>query len=234
MSRTTTFKGILGTKLGMTQIFDENARVVPVTVVQAGPCTVTQVKSPERDGYAAVQLAFGEVKRGRVTKPRAGHFAKAGVEPRRHLVELRTADAADYTPGQELKADVFEPGDRLDVVGVSKGKGFAGVMKRHGFKGLSASHGTERKHRSPGSVGACATPSRIFKGMRMAGHMGHQRVTVLNLEVVKVDPERNLLLVKGAVPGPKRGLVMLRSSVKGAGGSAGAAATPGSSKGVRA
>src|SRR5919106_3101811 len=196
------------------EIIDQNARVVPVTVLQAGPCTVTQVKSPERDGYAAVQLAYGDVKRGRVTKPRAGHFAKAGVEPRRHLVELRTADAADFTPGQELKADVFAPGDRLDVVGVSKGKGFAGVMKRHGFKGLGASHGTERKHRSPGSVGACATPSRIFKGMRMAGHMGHQRVTVLNLEVVKVDPDRNQLLIRGAAPGPKRGLVMVRRSVK--------------------
>jgi large subunit ribosomal protein L3 len=215
MSRTATFKGLLGAKLGMTQIFDQNARAVPVTVIQAGPCTVTQVKSPERDGYAAVQLAFGDIRPKRVTKPRAGHFAKAGVEPRRHLVELRTDDAADYTLGQTLAADVFAEGDRLDVVGVSKGKGFAGVMKRHGFKGLGASHGTERKHRSPGSVGACATPARIFKGMRMAGHMGHQRVTVLNLEVVKVDPERNLLLVKGAVPGPKRGLVMLRSSVKG-------------------
>jgi large subunit ribosomal protein L3 len=215
MSRTATFKGLLGAKLGMTQIFDQSARAVPVTVIQAGPCTVTQVKSPERDGYAAVQLAFGDIKPKRVTKPRAGHFAKAGAEPRRHLIELRTADAADYTLGQTLAADVFAEGDRLDVVGVSKGKGFAGVMKRHGFKGLGASHGTERKHRSPGSVGACATPSRIFKGMRMAGHMGHQRVTVLNLEVVKVDPERNLLLVKGAVPGPKRGLVMLRSSVKG-------------------
>jgi large subunit ribosomal protein L3 len=214
MSRTTTFKGILGTKLGMTQIFDENARVVPVTVIQAGPCMVAQVKSPERDGYAAVQLAFGDVKAKRVGKPRAGHFAKAGVEPRRHLVELRTADAGEYTLGQELKADVFATGERLDVVGVSKGKGMAGVMKRHGFAGLGASHGTERKHRSPGSVGACATPARIFKGMRMAGHMGHQRVTVLNLEVVKVDPDRNLLLIKGAVPGPKRGLVMLRSSVK--------------------
>ena len=206
---------LLGRKVGMTQVFGEDGAAIPVTVVQAGPCTVTQVKSPERDGYAAVQLAFGEIKPKRVTKPRAGHFAKAGVEPRRHLVELRTADAADYTLGQTLAADVFAAGDRLDVVGVSKGKGFAGVMKRHGFKGLSASHGTERKHRSPGSVGACATPSRIFKGMRMAGHMGHQRVTVLNLEVVKVDPDRNLLLIKGAVPGPKRGLVMLRSSVKG-------------------
>ena len=214
MSRTASFKGLLGTKLGMTQIFDENARVVPVTVIQAGPCMVAQVKSPERDGYAAVQLAFGDVKAKRVGKPRAGHFAKAGVEPRRHLVELRTADAGEYTLGQELKADVFAPGDRLDVVGVSKGKGFAGVMKRHGFKGLGASHGTERKHRSPGSVGACATPSRVFKGMRMAGHMGHERVTVLNLEVAKIDPERNLLLVRGAVPGPKRGLVMIRSAIQ--------------------
>jgi large subunit ribosomal protein L3 len=214
-SQAIAFKGLLGTKLGMTQTFDQNARVVPVTVIQAGPCTVAQVKSPERDGYAAVQLAFGEVKRGKVTKPRAGHFAKAGVEPRRHLVELRTSAASDYQPGQELKADVFAPGERLDVVGVSKGKGTAGVVKRHGFAGLSASHGTERKHRSPGSVGACATPSRIFKGMRMAGHMGHQRVTVLNLEVVRVDPDRDLLLVRGAVPGPKGGLVMLRSSVKG-------------------
>jgi large subunit ribosomal protein L3 len=211
---TTTSKGILGTKLGMTQIFDENARVVPVTVIQAGPCTVTQLKSPERDGYAAVQLAYGDIKPRRVTKPVAGHFAKAGAEPRRHLVELRTADAGEYALGQELKADVFAEGDRVDVVGVSKGKGMAGVMKRHGFKGLSASHGTERKHRSPGSVGACATPGRIFKGLRMAGHMGHERVTVLNLQVVKVDPERNLLLVRGAVPGPKRGLLMLRSSVR--------------------
>ena len=233
MRRPTDFKGLLGTKLGMTQIFDENARVVPVTVIQAGPCMVAQVKSPERDGYAAVQLAFGDVKAKRVGKPRAGHFAKAGVEPRRHLVELRTADAGEYTLGQELKADVFATGERLDVVGVSKGKGMAGVMKRHGFAGLGASHGTERKHRSPGSVGACATPARIFKGMRMAGHMGHQRVTVLNLEVVKVDPDRNLLLIKGAVPGPKRGLVMLRSSVKGSGGSGSGAVAPGSKREVR-
>jgi large subunit ribosomal protein L3 len=209
MTRTATFKGLLGAKLGMTQIFDENARVVPVTVIQAGPNTVTQVKSPERDGYSAVQLAFGDVKPKRVNKPQAGHFAKAGVEARRHLVELRTADAGEYSLGQELKADVFAPGDRVDVVGVSKGKGFAGVIK-----GLGASHGTERKHRSPGSVGACATPARIFKGMRMAGHMGNERVTVLNLEVVKADPDRNQLLVRGAIPGPKRGLVMVRSSVK--------------------
>jgi large subunit ribosomal protein L3 len=210
-------RGLLGTKLGMTQVFDEGSRAVPVTVIQAGPCLVAQVKTPEKDGYSAVQLAFGDLagrKLAKVTKPRAQHFAKAGIEPKRHLVELRTSDAGRYSPGQELKADVFAPGDRVDVIGVSKGKGFAGVMKRHGFKGLSASHGTERKHRSPGSVGACATPARIFKGLRMAGHMGHERVTVLNLEVVKVDPERNLLLVRGAVPGPKGGLLMTRSSVR--------------------
>jgi len=208
-------KGILGSKLGMTQVFDESARVVPVTVLQAGPCTVVQVKSPERDGYAAVQLAYGDVRPSKVNKPLTGHFRKWGVQPRRHLVELRTDDAAAYQPGQELKVgDIFAPGDRVDVVGVSKGKGFAGVMKRHGFRGLPASHGTERKHRSPGAVGACATPGRIFKGLRMAGHMGHERVTVLNLQVVKVDPERNLLLVKGAVPGANGGLVLVRSSVR--------------------
>ncbi len=209
------FKGLLGTKLGMTQVFDTSGRIVPVTVVQAGPCTVAQVKTPERDGYAAVQLAFGEVKPKRVNKPLKGHFAASGAEPRRHLVELRTADAGNYSAGQELKPDeVFSQGERVDVVGVSKGKGFAGVMKRHGFAGLGASHGTERKHRSPGSVGACATPGRVFKGLRMAGHMGHERITVLNLEVAKVDPGRNLVLVRGAVPGPKGGLVMIRSAVQ--------------------
>jgi large subunit ribosomal protein L3 len=212
------FRGLIGKKLGMTQVFDENSRVVPVTVIQAGPCAVAQVKRPETDGYSAVQLAYGEIRPSKVNKPRAGHFAKAGVEPTRHLVELRTADAGEYSPGQELKADVFTVGERVDVVGVSKGKGTAGVMKRHGFKGLGASHGTERKHRSPGSVGACATPGRIFKGMRMSGHMGHERVTVLNLQVVKVDAERNLLLVRGAVPGPRGGLVMARSSVRAQGG----------------
>jgi large subunit ribosomal protein L3 len=209
------FKGLIGTKLGMTQVFDTNGRVIPVTVVLAGPCTVAQVKTPERDGYAALQLAFGEVKPKRVNKPLKGHFATSGSEPRRHLVELRTADAGNYEAGQQLTpGGVFSPGERVDVIGVSKGKGFAGVMKRHGFKGLGASHGTERKHRSPGSVGACATPGRVFKGMRMAGHMGHERVTVLNLEVAKIDEERNLLLVRGAVPGPKRGLVMIRSAVQ--------------------
>jgi large subunit ribosomal protein L3 len=206
-------KGILGTKLGMTQIFDDT-RAVPVTVIQAGPCFVSQVKTEDRDGYAAVQLAFGETRANAVTKPLRGHFDKAGIEPGRHVVELRTDDAQDYTLGQEVKVDVFTPGDRADVVGVSKGKGFAGVMKRHGFGGLSSSHGTERKHRSPGAIGACATPSRVFKGMRMAGQMGNERVTVLNLEVVQADAERNLLLLKGTVPGPDGGLVMVRSAVK--------------------
>jgi large subunit ribosomal protein L3 len=204
-------KGILGTKLGMTQIFDDT-RAIPVTVIQAGPCFVTQIKTAEPDGYDAVQLAFGETRA--LTKPMQGHLEKAGVERARHLVELRTDDAATYERGQELKADVFAAGDKVDVVGVSKGKGFTGVMKRHGFSGLRASHGVERKHRSPGSIGACATPSRVFKGMRMAGQSGNERVTVLNLEIVSSDPERNLLLVKGAVPGPAGGLVMVRSAVK--------------------
>jgi large subunit ribosomal protein L3 len=206
-------KGLLGTKLGMTQIFDDT-RAVPVTVIKAGPCHVAQVKTAERDGYDAIQLAYLEVPERKVNKPLRGHFEKHGVRPTRYLVELRTADATSYQPGQELRADVFAPGERVDVIGVSKGKGFAGVMKRHGFGGLAGSHGTERKHRSPGSIGACATPSRVFKGMRMAGHMGNERVTVLNLQVVQVDPERNLLLVKGAVPGPVGGLVMIRSAVK--------------------
>ncbi len=206
-------KGILGTKLGMTQIFDDT-RAVPVTVIQAGPCVVAQVKTEAKDGYRAVQLAFGQARPASVTKPMRGHFDKAGADPGRYVVEIRTDDADRYQPGQELRADLFTAGERADVVGVSKGKGFAGVMKRHGFSGLSGSHGTERKHRSPGAIGACATPSRVFKGMRMAGQMGNERVTVLNLEVVRTDPERNLLLLKGAVPGPDGGLVMVRSAVK--------------------
>jgi large subunit ribosomal protein L3 len=206
-------KGILGEKLGMTQIF-QDTRAVPVTVIKAGPCFVAQVKTTERDGYEAVQLAFVEPRRNGLTKPMKGHFDANGGQPGRHVVELRTDDAAGYTPGQELKADVFEVGDLADVVGVSKGKGFAGVMKRHGFGGLSSSHGTQRKHRSPGSIGACATPSRVFKGMRMAGQMGNTRTTMLNLEIVGVDPERNVLLIKGAVPGPSGGLVMVRAAVK--------------------
>src|SRR5919204_2418602 len=207
-------KGILGTKLGMTQIYTDDSRVVPVTVIQAGPCLVTQVKTKERDGYEAVQLAYAEARRGRSNRPATGHFKAAGVKPQRHVVELRTDGSGDYTPGQEITVDIFQPGERADVVGVSKGKGFAGPMKRHGFGGMSGSHGTERKHRSPGSIGASATPSRVFKGTRMAGQMGNERVTVLNLEVVEADPERNLLLPRGAVPGPNGGQVMVRSSVK--------------------
>jgi len=205
-------KGILGRKIGMTQVFDEAGRAVPVTVVEAGPCRVAQVKTPETDGYTAIQLAFGAAKR--ITKPLGGHLAKAGIDDARHLVELRLEELGEYAPGTEIKADVFEAGELVDVIGVTKGKGFAGGMKRHNFKGLSASHGTERKHRSPGSVGACATPARVFKGTRMAGHMGHRRVTTLNLKVIKADPERNLLLLLGAVPGPKGGLVMVRSAVR--------------------
>lgn len=207
-------KGLLGTKVGMTQLWDEENRVVPVTVIQAGPCVVTQVRTPESDGYSAVQLGFGGVKAKKVTKPAQGHFDKAGVTPRRHLVEIRTSDAADYEPGQELTADTFAAGEQLDVTGITKGKGTAGVMKRHGFGGLRASHGVHRKHRSPGSIGGCATPGRVFKGLRMAGRMGVERVTVQNLDVHSVDAERGLILIKGAVPGPKGGLVVLRTAAK--------------------
>ncbi len=205
-------KGILGRKIGMTQVFDDAGHAVPVTVVEAGPCRVAQVKTPETDGYSAVQLAFGTARAA--NKPLAGHLKKANTDGARHLVELRLDDTGDYAPGSEIKANVFEPGELVDVVGVTKGKGFAGVIKRHNFGGLSASHGTERKHRSPGSIGACATPARVFKGTRMAGQMGHRRVTTLNLRVIKADPERNLLLLRGAVPGPKGGLVMVRSAVR--------------------
>ena len=208
-------KGILGEKLGMTQVFDEANRMVPVTVVKAGPCVVTQVRTPERDHYSAVQIAFGAIDPRKVNKPTSGHFAKAGVPPRRHVVEMRTSDATEYTVGQEITAAVFDAGQQVDVVGTSKGKGFAGVMKRHGFHGLRASHGVERKHRSPGSIGACATPSRVFKGVRMAGRMGGVRHTTLNLTVHAVDAEKGLLLLKGAVPGPTGGLVFVRTAAKG-------------------
>src|SRR5256885_6802068 len=208
-------KGILGTKLGMTQVFDENNRVVPVTVVKAGPNVVTQIRTAENDGYAAVQLAFGAIDPRKVNKPRTGHFDKAGVTPRRFLAELRTTDAGEYEVGQEITVEVFEPGAMIDVTGTSKGKGTAGVMKRHGFKGLSASHGTQRKHRSPGSIGGCATPGRVFKGLRMAGRMGHVRVTTQHPTVHRVDADSGLILIKGAVPGPKGGLVFLRSAAKG-------------------
>jgi large subunit ribosomal protein L3 len=208
-------KGILGTKLGMTQVFDDNNRVVPVTVVRAGPCVVTQVRTPDNDGYSAVQLAYGAIDPRKVNKPVTGHFAKAGVTPRRHLVELRTTDAGEYEVGQELTAEVFEAGAVVDIVGTTKGKGTAGVMKRHGFGGLSSSHGTQRKHRSPGSIGGCATPARVFKGLRMAGRMGNERVTTQNLTVHRVDSEAGLLLIKGAVPGPKGGLVLVKTAAKG-------------------
>ena len=209
-----TFRGLLGEKLGMTQVFDENNRIVPVTVVKAGPCVVTQVRTPEVDGYSAVQLGFGEIDPRKVNKPEGGHFTKAGVTPRRHLVELRTKDASEYTVGQELTAEVLDGVAKVDVIGTSKGKGTAGVMKRHGFKGLGASHGTQRKHRSPGSIGACATPARVFKGTRMAGRMGSRRFTVQNLTVQSVDAENNLILVKGAVPGPKGALILVRTAAK--------------------
>jgi large subunit ribosomal protein L3 len=207
-------KGILGTKLGMTQVFDDKNRVVPVTVVKAGPNVVTQIRTQEKDGYTAVQLAFGAIDPRKVNKPRAGHFAKAGTTPRRHLVEIRTADTATYTVGQELAVDTFAAGEEIDVTGTSKGKGFAGVMKRHGFHGVSASHGAHKNHRKPGSIGACATPGRVFKGMRMSGRMGSDTVTTQNVTVHAVDTERGLILVKGAVPGPKGGLIVLRSAAK--------------------
>ena len=206
-------KGIVGEKVGMTQIFVET-RAVPVTVIKAGPCVVTQVSTQATDGYDAVQLAYGVLRPRDVTKPVQGHFDKADAEPSRHLVELRTDGEGAYELGQQVTADVFSVGEKVDVVGVSKGKGFTGVMKRHGFAGLRGSHGVHKKHRSPGAIGACATPSRVFKGMRMAGQPGNQRVTVLNLEVIQSDPERGLLLIKGAVPGPNGGLVMVRSATK--------------------
>ncbi len=207
-------RGVLGTKLGMTQVFGDDGKIVPVTVVAAGPCVVTAVRDPAKDGYRAVQLGYGEIDPRKVSKPRAGVFAKAGVNPRRYLVELRTDDADQYTVGQEVTAEAFGPGDVVDVTARSKGKGTAGVMKRHGFGGLGASHGTQRKHRSPGSIGGCAFPGHVFKGLRMAGRMGAERTTVLNLTVHGVDAERGLLLIKGAVPGPAGGLVLVRSAVK--------------------
>jgi large subunit ribosomal protein L3 len=209
-------KGILGEKLGMTQVWDENNRVVPVTVVKAGPCVVTQVRTPENDGYSGVQIAFGQIDPRKVTQPMLGHFAKAGVTPRRHLLELRFDDASDYELGQELGADTFEAGSNIDVTGVTKGKGFAGTMKRHGFSGVSASHGAHKNHRKPGSIGACATPGRVFKGVRMSGRMGGITQTTQNLKVHAVDTEKGLILVKGAIPGPAGSVVLLRSAAKGA------------------
>jgi large subunit ribosomal protein L3 len=207
-------KGLLGTKLGMTQFWDENNLVVPVTVIAAATNVVTQIRQPEIDGYNAIQVGFGEIEARKVNQPDAGHFAKAGVTPRRHLVEIRTADAASYTIGQELSPELFAAGDEIDVTGTSKGKGFAGVMKRHGFHGVGASHGAHRNHRKPGSIGACATPGRVFKGTRMAGRMGSDTVTTQNITVHAVDAELGLIMLKGAVPGPKGGLVVLRSAAK--------------------
>jgi len=208
-------KGLLGEKLGMTQVFDENNRIVPVTVVAAGPCVVTQVRSADTDGYSAVQIGFGAVDPRRVNKPESGHFDKAGVTPRRTLVELRTDDASEYTLGQELTVELFEAGQRVDVTANSKGKGTAGVMKRHGFHGVSASHGSHRNNRKPGSIGGASTPGRVFKGMRMSGRMGNVRTTTQGLTVHAVDAERGLLLIKGAVPGPKGGVVLVRTAAKG-------------------
>jgi large subunit ribosomal protein L3 len=207
-------KGLLGTKLGMTQLWDENNRVVPVTVVAAATNVVTQVRTPESDGYNAIQVGFGEIEGRKVTKPSAGHFSKAGVTPRRHVAEIRTADAASYQVGQELTPELFAAGDDVDVTGTSKGKGFAGTMKRHGFAGVGASHGAHRNHRKPGSIGACATPGRVFKGTRMSGRMGSDTVTTQNVTVHAVDAEKGLILLKGAVPGPKGGLLVIRSAVK--------------------
>lgn len=207
-------RAILGEKLGMTQIFDEDGMAVPVTVVRAGPCLVTQVRTPDRDGYSAVQLGFGERPAARVNKPEAGHFRANGVEPRRHLVEVRLADTGAFPVGTEVKADAFAAGDLVDVIGTTKGRGFTGVMKRHNFAGKEDSHGTERKHRSAGSVGSGTTPGRVFKGTRMAGRYGHERVAIMSLRVVESDPERDLLLIKGAIPGPTGSIVLVRNAAK--------------------
>ena len=216
MPTTKTSRGLLGKKLGMTQVWDENNRLIPVTVIEITPNVVTQVRTPEVDGYSAVQIAYGQIDPRKVNKPLTGHFDQAGVTPRRHITEVRTADAGDYTLGQELAVDIFEAGQKVDVVGTSKGKGFAGVMKRHNFAGVSSSHGAHRNHRKPGSIGASSTPSRVFKGMRMAGRMGGERVTVMNLRVHAVDLEKGLVLVKGAVPGARGRIVFVRNAVKGA------------------
>ena len=207
---------LLGTKLGMTQVWDEAGRLVPVTVVQVGTNVVTQVRSAETDGYAAVQLAYGPIDPRKVSQPLKGHFEKAGVTPRRHVAEVRTSDAAEFALGQEITAEAFTAGQVVDVTGTTKGKGFAGVMKRHGFHGVGASHGAHRNHRKPGSIGGASTPSRVFRGMKMAGRMGHERQTTQNLTVHAVDAQRGLLLVKGAVPGPKGGVVLVRNAAKGA------------------
>jgi large subunit ribosomal protein L3 len=207
-------KAIVGEKVGMTQIWDDQHRSIPVTVVRVAPVRIVQVKTPEHEGYSALQVTWGHRRSSTLTKPEQGHFDRAGVDPGRRLVELRVDDASDFEVGQQLTADLLSPGELVDAIAVSKGKGFTGGMKRHNFKGQGASHGNHKKHRSPGSIGACATPSRVFKGTRMAGRMGGQQVTTLNLEIVQADPERELVLVKGAVPGPRGGIVVLRDAVK--------------------
>ena len=207
-------KAIVGEKVGMTQVWDDQNRAIPVTLVRVQPCRVVQVKTPDSDGYSALQVTVGFTKPTKLTKPEAGHFAKADVEPGKHLVELRLEDTSGYRVGEELTAELWAAGERVDVTGVSRGKGFTGVMKRHNFGGQRASHGAHKVHRAPGAIGACATPSRVFKGTRMAGRMGGQQVTTLNLEVVQADAERALVLLKGAVPGPRGGLVLIRDAVK--------------------
>ncbi|HRO31043.1 MULTISPECIES: 50S ribosomal protein L3 [Micrococcaceae] len=216
MTITRNVKGLLGTKLGMTQVWDADNKLIPVTVVQAEPNVVTQLRNEDADGYAAVQIAYGQIDPRKVTKPLAGHFEKAGVTPRRHVVELRTADTAEYTLGQDLTVEVFEAGQKVDVVGTTKGKGFAGAMKRHGFSGVGASHGAHKNHRKPGSVGGASTPGRVFKGQRLPGRMGAVRQTTQNLTLHGIDVEKNLLLIKGAVPGPRGQVVLVRTAVKGA------------------
>lgn len=216
MTASRSFKGLLGTKLGMTQVWDENNNLIPVTVVQAEPNVVTQLRNEETDGYTAVQIAYGQIDPRRVSKPLAGHFEKAGVTPRRHVVEIRTANADEYTLGQDLTVEQFESGQKIDVTANSKGKGFAGAMKRHGFGGAGASHGQHKNHRKPGSVGGAATPGRVFKGKKLPGRMGNKRTTTQNLTLHAVDVENNLLLIKGAVPGPKGRVVLVRDAVKGA------------------
>lgn len=216
MTATRNVKGLLGTKLGMTQVWDENNNLIPVTVVQADSNVVTQLRNADRDGYTAVQIGYGQIDPRKVTKPLAGHFEAAGVTPRRHLVELRTADAAEYAAGQELSVELFEAGQKVDVVGISKGKGFAGTMKRHNFSGVGASHGAHKNHRKPGSIGGASTPGRVFRGQKMAGRMGAERVTTQNLTIHAIDAEKNLLLIKGAVPGARGRVVLVRTAVKGA------------------
>ena len=211
----TEIKGLLGKKLGMTQIFDENNHVVPVTVVEAGPCVITQIRTQEPDGYTAIQLAYGDIDPRKVKKPQAGHFNKAGVTPRRHVAEIRMDDVSGYELGQEITANIFDGITFVDVTGITKGKGFAGGMKRHGFAGQGAGHGNQASHRRVGGIGACATPGRVFKGKRMAGRMGQDRVTTQNLKIQKIDADANLILIKGAIPGNRGGIVTVKTAVKG-------------------